>query len=138
MERYDQKHASGGKYYFTLKASNGAVIGTSDMYRSATARLNGIRAVMENALPASIEDRTSSELSPSLTLSELSIAQFVKEKRKQLNITQEDLAGKAGVGLRFIRELEGGEKDTLRLDKVNQVLRLFGYTLGPVSLNRKG
>jgi len=40
------------------------------------------------------------------------------------------------VGLRFIRELEQG-KETLRMDKVNQVLRLFGHELGPVGLNRK-
>ncbi len=42
---------------------------------------------------------------------------------------------KAGVGLRFIRELEGGKK-TLRMDKVNQVLKLFGYKLGAVELDR--
>jgi len=46
--------------------------------------------------------------------------------------TQEDLAIKAGVGLRFIRELEQG-KTTLRMDKVNQVLALFGVQLGVVS-----
>ena len=45
-------------------------------------------------------------------------------------MTQEDLAGKAGVGLRFIRDLEQG-KETLRLDKVNQVLHMFGYMLVP-------
>lgn len=54
-----------------------------------------------------------------------SIAQFIKEKRKNLKITQEELAFKAGVGLRFVRELEQG-KITLKLDKVNQVLDLFG------------
>lgn len=59
------------------------------------------------------------------------IAQFVKEKRKSLKMTQVDLAEKSGVGLRFVRELEQGKK-TLRLDKVNQVLDLFGCELGPV------
>lgn len=59
------------------------------------------------------------------------IAQFVKEKRKSLKLTQVDLAEKSGVGLRFIRELEQG-KETLRLDKVNQVLDLFGCEVGPV------
>lgn len=59
------------------------------------------------------------------------IAQFVKEKRKSLKLTQVDLAEKSGVGLRFVRELEQGKK-TLRLDKVNQVLDLFGCELGPV------
>ncbi|HMP74589.1 MAG TPA: helix-turn-helix transcriptional regulator [Kiritimatiellia bacterium] len=56
---------------------------------------------------------------------------FVKEKRKRLKLTQHDLADRAGVGLRFIRELEQG-KATLRMDKVNQVLALFGHCLGPV------
>ena len=59
------------------------------------------------------------------------IASFVKEKRKKLNLTQIDLAEKAGVGIRFIRELEQG-KETLQLNKVNQVLLLFGHEAGPV------
>lgn len=61
--------------------------------------------------------------------------QFVKDKRKLLGLTQEELSFKAGVGLRFIRELERG-KPTLQMDKVNQVLKLFGFVLGPVELNR--
>lgn len=61
---------------------------------------------------------------------------FIKEKRKFANLTQPDLAAKAGVGLRFIRDLEQG-KTTLRLDKVNQVLELFGHQLGPVPINRQ-
>lgn len=65
---------------------------------------------------------------------ELSI--FVKEKRKVLKISQSDLAEKAGVGLRFIRELEQGKK-TLRMDKVNQVLILFDYQLGPVKIAKE-
>ena len=64
------------------------------------------------------------------------LADFLKEKRKQANLTQPGLAAKAGVGLRFIRELEQG-KTTLKVDKVNQVLKLFGHELGPVPLNRK-
>jgi len=60
---------------------------------------------------------------------------FIKSKRKQLNLTQSELAEKAGVGLRFIRELEQG-KATLRMDKVNQVLKLFGSELGPVKWNK--
>ncbi|KPA13059.1 Transcriptional regulator, HipB-like protein [Candidatus Magnetomorum sp. HK-1] len=56
---------------------------------------------------------------------------FIKKRRKQLGLTQEDLADKAGVGLRFIRELEQG-KQSLRLDKVNQVLALFGHIMAPV------
>lgn len=61
----------------------------------------------------------------------MSIADFVKDKRKSVKLTQPELAEKAGVGLRFIRELEQG-KETLRLDKVNQVLQLFGYEVGVV------
>jgi len=59
------------------------------------------------------------------------IASFIREKRKKLNLTQIELADKAGVGIRFIRELEQG-KETLQLNKVNQVLQLFGYEAGPV------
>ena len=59
------------------------------------------------------------------------IVSFVKEKRKKLNLTQIELAEKAGVGIRFIRELEQG-KETLQLNKVNQVLQLFGHEAGPV------
>jgi y4mF family transcriptional regulator len=55
----------------------------------------------------------------------------IKAKRKQNRLTQPELALKAGVGLRFVRDLEQG-KTTLRMDKVNDVLRLFGETLGPV------
>lgn len=61
------------------------------------------------------------------------IADFVKEMRRQFGLTQVDLADKSGVGLRFVRELEQG-KQTLRLDKVNQVLRLFGRQAGPVDI----
>jgi y4mF family transcriptional regulator len=56
------------------------------------------------------------------------LAQLIKQKRKKLKLTQIDLAQKAGVGLRFLRELESG-KTTLRMDKVNQVLTLLGYEL---------
>ncbi len=61
----------------------------------------------------------------------MNLADFVKEKRKSVKLTQPEIAEKAGVGLRFIRELEQG-KETLRLDKVNQVLHLFGYEVGAV------
>jgi y4mF family transcriptional regulator len=61
----------------------------------------------------------------------MNIIRFVKERRKSAGLTQPELAKKAGVGLRFLRELEQG-KPSLRLDKVNQVLQLFGYEAGPV------
>lgn len=66
----------------------------------------------------------------------LSLSQFVKQKRRSLGLTQEDLSFKSGVGLRFIRELEQ-EKPTLQMHKVNQVLKLFGKELGPVDLALK-
>ncbi len=59
------------------------------------------------------------------------ISAFVKDRRKKLGLTQPELADKAGVGLRFLRELEQG-KDALRTDKINQVLFLLGGQLGVV------
>ena len=64
------------------------------------------------------------------------LSSYVKEMRKQLGLTQVDLAAKSGVGLRFVRELEQG-KETLRLDKVNQVLLLFGQEVGPVPIQKE-
>jgi y4mF family transcriptional regulator len=63
------------------------------------------------------------------------ISKYVKKRRKQSQLTQPEMALKAGVGLRFVRDLEQG-KNTLRMDKVNDVLRLFGKTLGVVALDR--
>lgn len=63
------------------------------------------------------------------------IAEFIKKKRKQAGLTQLDLAEKAGVGLRFVRELENN-KPTIRLDKVDQILKLFGHTVGPIPIKR--
>jgi y4mF family transcriptional regulator len=64
------------------------------------------------------------------------IANFVKYNRSKLRMTQEELAEKAGVGIRFIRELEQG-KETLRMDKVNQLMALFGYEVIPGSVRIK-
>jgi len=58
--------------------------------------------------------------------------ELVRQKRKSLKMTQKEMSEKSGVGLRFIRELEKG-KETLKMDKVNQVLNLFGFELGPVA-----
>ncbi|MDR0794953.1 MAG: helix-turn-helix transcriptional regulator [Tannerella sp.] len=65
----------------------------------------------------------------------ITLPQYVKQMRKQYRLTQVDLSEKSGVGLRFVRELEQG-KQTLRMDKVNQVLSLFGSELAPVPINR--
>ena len=56
------------------------------------------------------------------------ISTTVKMLRKQYNMTQEELSLKSGVGLRFVRDLEQG-KETLRLDKVNQLLDFFNYEM---------
>jgi y4mF family transcriptional regulator len=71
-----------------------------------------------------------------MELGSMTLSDFLKDKRKKSNLTQQQLAEKAGVGLRFIRDLEQG-KTTLRMDKVNQVLKLFGQELGPQPINRE-
>lgn len=58
------------------------------------------------------------------------IAKFIKEKRKEVGLTQEEFAIRSGLGLRFIRELEQG-KETVRMDKVNQALAMFGMVAVP-------
>ena len=65
------------------------------------------------------------------------LSQQVKSLRKQYGLTQEDLSYKSGVGLRFVRDMEQGKK-TLRMDKVNAVLALFGKELGVVEQERGG
>lgn len=65
-----------------------------------------------------------------------SIALFVKKKRKETKLTQVELAIKAGVGLNFLRDLEQNKK-TLRIDKVNDVLILFGHELAPSPIDRE-
>ena len=53
---------------------------------------------------------------------------YLKQKRKENNLTQEELSQKAGVGLRLVREIEQG-KTSMRMDKVNQILALFAAEL---------
>ncbi|MDR0794222.1 MAG: YegP family protein [Chitinophagaceae bacterium] len=57
-KRYDRKTSSNSKHYFNLKAGNGEIIGTSQMYESIAARDNGIASVKTNAPDAAIEDET--------------------------------------------------------------------------------
>lgn len=63
------------------------------------------------------------------------LSTYIKEQRKLYQLTQAQLAERSGVGLRFVREMEQG-KNTLRMDKVNLVLSLFGTELGPVPSER--
>lgn len=58
------------------------------------------------------------------------IGDFIKEKRKEAGLTQEEFAIRSGLGLRFVRELEQG-KETVRMDKVNQALAMFGMEAAP-------
>ena len=58
------------------------------------------------------------------------IAEFIKEKRKALGLTQGEFAIRAGLGVRFVRELENG-KETVRMDKVNQALGMFDMVAVP-------
>lgn len=63
------------------------------------------------------------------------LSDFVKGRRKQLGLTQEEFADKAGVALTVIRKIEQG-KENLSFAKANQVLALFGHELGPVKTNK--
>lgn len=65
------------------------------------------------------------------------IAEFVKQKRKEAGLTQEEFAIRSGLGLRFVRELEQG-KETVRMDKVNQALAMFGAVAVPGKMPRGG
>lgn len=60
----------------------------------------------------------------------MDLGEYIRERRRQYNLTQVDLAERSGVGVRFVRDLERG-KMTVQLDKVNQVLELFGETMKP-------
>lgn len=63
------------------------------------------------------------------------IAEFVKTERKKAGLTQEEFAIRSGLGLRFVRDLEQG-KPTVRMDKVNQALAMFGMTAVPGHMER--
>ena len=66
-------------------------------------------------------------------MEQTALSKYVKTMRKQYKLTQVALSEKSGVGLRFVRELEQG-KQSLRLDKVNQLLSLFGTEVGAVPI----
>lgn len=63
----------------------------------------------------------------------MNIGEYLREKRKLYHLSQIELAERAGVGVRFVRELEQN-KPTVQMDKVNQVLALFGEELQPVKI----
>ena len=68
-------------------------------------------------------------------MEQTTLSKYVKAMRKRYNLTQVELSEKSGVGLRLVRELEQG-KQTLRLDKVNQILNLFGSEVGVVPITK--
>jgi len=59
------------------------------------------------------------------------VSEFVKERRKEVNLTQQEFAERSGVALTVVRKIEQG-KTNLNMDKVNHVLKMFGHELGPV------
>lgn len=60
------------------------------------------------------------------------LSDFVRERRKEVNLTQEEFAERAGVALTVVRKIEQG-KTNMNMDKVNLVLRMFGHELAPVN-----
>ena len=64
------------------------------------------------------------------------IAEYIKQSRKAAGLTQEEFALRSGLGLRFVRELEQG-KQTVRMDKVNQALAMFGMVAVPGRIERE-
>ncbi|MDT8402646.1 MAG: helix-turn-helix domain-containing protein [Bacteroidales bacterium] len=59
------------------------------------------------------------------------LSEFVKERRKEVNLTQEEFAARAGVALTVLRKIEQG-KTNLNMERVNIILRMFGHELAPV------
>ena len=64
------------------------------------------------------------------------IGKYIKDNRKAAGLTQEEFAVRSGLGLRFVRDLEQG-KETVRLDKVNQALAMFGMKAVPGKADEK-
>ena len=64
------------------------------------------------------------------------LANFVKQRRREVNLTQEEFAERAGVALTVVRKIEQG-KTNLNLEKVNQVLAMFGHELSPTNVQRR-
>ena len=66
----------------------------------------------------------------------MSLAEFVKKRRKEVNLTQEEFADRSGVALTVIRKIEQG-KTNLNMNKVNLILNMFGHEVGPVKCKQE-
>jgi y4mF family transcriptional regulator len=66
----------------------------------------------------------------------MAINDTIRQLRKKAKLTQVQLAERAGVGIRFTKELERG-KPTVQMDKVNQILEFFGYTITAIKADRE-
>jgi hypothetical protein len=94
-------------------------------------RLKAGQALLNRKVERTLDENGEPAIACSPTISNNSeLIKFVKQRRLSINMTQADVAWRSGVGVRFVRELERG-KLTLRIDKVNQVLNLFGSKLIP-------
>lgn len=71
-----------------------------------------------------------------MVISMTNIGAYIKKQREEAGLTQKEFAMRSGLGLRFVRELEQG-KETVRLDKVNQALAMFGMTAVPGRIEKK-
>ena len=115
------KDADGVELSFNFKTKDELIL-------KAKAGGNGMTATCKYTVEKGVVSAEVTEVVPIKPTQYLS--DFVRKKRKQVRLTQQELADKAGVGLRFVRELEAG-KLTLRIDKVHAVLLLFGAVLIP-------
>ena len=91
-------------------------------------------SIIDLFIPVRVLNKIDYNILYPLRYSVTNLAKYIKAKRKEFGLTQVDLSQKSGVGLRFVREMEQG-KETLRLDKVNQVLALFGAEMAPMKLS---
>ena len=87
---------------------------------------------MQNCTLSGIKNKKTIDIIPERVYNNRmnTIAEFIKQKRKEMGLTQEEFAIRSGLGLRFVRELEQG-KETVRMDKVNQALSMFGMKAVP-------
>ncbi|MFN4909402.1 MAG: hypothetical protein ACK5H0_10275 [Bacteroidota bacterium] len=104
-----------------------------EIYR---AKLMGFNLVNKHKLKNPIPKKSKELTTPTQPTEYSPISQIVKYRRKSLGLTQKQLAGYAGTGIRFIIDLEKS-KPTLQIGKANQVLRMFGLTISAAEYKEK-